>query len=140
MNPLRTVAPLALFALAAGAPAAEDSHPVAMQVQALAESPFTLSVPAARLIRQADGVASLAFDVRVTNTDARRRVTIMGWSLDVSSAQGELRQRVHLASGATIEPLQSRLLSYRLGGRELGPVTAGSTLVIRAASAGVSDN
>jgi hypothetical protein len=134
-----TVVSLALLALAAVAAAAEDSQPIAIYAQPVAESPFKLSVPAARLVYGDEGGPALAFDLKITNTRNDRLVATSGWSLDVSSPQGELLQRVHLASGVEIEPLQTRTLSYRLGAATVGSVNPGSRLVIRPASAGVRD-
>jgi hypothetical protein len=139
MKSIRTVASLALILLAAGGAGAEDSQPVSIQAKAIAESPFKLAVPSARLIYEDDGTTSLAFDLKVTNVKADRLVTASGWALDVASPAGELLQRVNLTSVAEIEPLQSRTLSYRLGAKALGPVTASSKLTIRPASQGVRD-
>ena len=139
MKSIPTIASLALIALAAGRAGAEDSHPVSIQAKVIAESPFKLAVPSARLIYEDDGTLSLAFDLKVTNTRADRLVTASGWALDVASPAGELLQRVNLTSVAEIEPLQSRTLRYRLGAKALGPVTASSRFTIRPASQGVRD-
>jgi hypothetical protein len=139
MTRFRTLASLALIALAAGRAGAEDSQPVSITAKSIAESPFKLAVPSARLIYEADGSTSLAFDLKVTNTKSDRLVSASGWALDVASPAGELLQRVNLTSVAEIEPLQSRSLSYRLDAKALGPVTASNKFVIRPASQGVRD-